>query len=885
MCLRKFMLKGLIRIFLFISILFTILLFSSSLYSQTNESKSISLNNSLSEVFYLKDWNVKPDTIIYKEQTYDLEIVGVKKNKNSKLYFSVESSILKKIKKQPKKKQPFSVLLNNSLNNVTWKIISDSLLLVELENISNIEKLTIYHKNNLIGAYQIIPFPELTIKINIVPYVIPKWSLDSLKIYLTNYFKSINTNVLFHVLNKESTHVFTKNEKFDNPISSHDRYTGQMTKLRDEFFENHQNASKNEYYLFVIPPFVDSLISSYSIQKGMFNFTSSDKNNNIYKEIISELTRGITGSIVDTSEVIDDSISKISCSTWNLLLKNHDKYLYFDNYEYVRTNSGFLAFYFWEEDQFGNIKLKNNSFLSSVIRPYKKNYPSYYLNITNPFYKILFNVSTKPVNSLHFIFLIISTISVLFYQRKLSKKIGSYKWINRILGLLIFLCFIGLNFFIYQFINLGYRYFQVKNGSIIELNNLSIESAIKKVGYNVNDFSLSEQKSYAELFKKRGNKWIKVRAKNVAYFQGIVNEKKELVRLRYITSSDTLKIHASKPMKAKTHYAILTLKDQFGKLIETKIYNHIGVDLSNKIHLHDPIKRILLFVNGYRPTSLGGDVEQMLLDLEKNGFEYPNSSNLIYPFDRFNYWNPWRSIDDRLKKRINASDVLYADGHFSVSTSNHGSLIDFSMTSGMYPKRCSNSKSHTCYYTNQQNPFSNSLKHFFSKSTRTYDLLAKKPNKKGFKLRYQQGKIAGRNLLLQLNEIPNKSENDTISIVAHSMGYAYSLGMIDVIRNKINFGGFYIIAPENAISGQVYPTEWSQVWQYGSKLTENYPYPPCLQDGVAPQSKVKGLPVANQVFFPKSLYKKQGFFESHFIGNYTWILDIPKGKLGYIKQN
>jgi hypothetical protein len=327
------------------------------------------------------------------------------------------------------------------------------------------------------------------------------------------------------------------------------------------------------------------------------------------------------------------------------------------------------------------------------------------------------------------------------------------------------------------------------------------------------------------------------------------------------------------------------LKDSSGKKIETKIYNHIGVDLTNKIYLKDPIKRILLFANGYRPTSLGGDFAQTLTDLEKKGLEYPNTSNMIYPFDRFNYWNPWRSIDDRFKKRINATDVLYADGHFSVSTSNHRSLIDFSALASIYPKRCKNPKKHSCYYTNHDNSLLNGLSQYFSSSKKTYDLLAKKPNRKGFKLRYNQGKIAGRNLLLQLNEIPNKSNNDTISIVAHSMGYAYALGIIDVIRNKINFGGFYIIAPENASSGKVNPKEWKQVWQYGSKLTNIQPYPPCMQDGVAAQFKVNGLSQKKQVFIPKDLYQKQGFFESHFVGNYTWILTIPQGNLGYIKQN
>ena len=872
------------RSYILIGIIFCFTFNVSSLHGQLNQS-FFKLNNSLSDVFYLKDWAKNTDTLCENNQSVLFEKIGTNKDRKSKLYFNVESAILKKIKKLPKKKQILSVLLNDSSKQVTWKVFSDSLLLIEIDGISTPEKLTIYYKNKLLRAYQLIPFPELTIKINIIPYQSPSWSIDSLKMHLTKYFSSFNTNVLFHVSRNLKSSLISKNEKLDNPLSSHDRYTKQMSKLRDEFYENHLHASKKEYYLFITPPFVDSLISSYSINKGMFNFTGSEYKVGIYQNILNELNRGISGSIIDNTDLLNDSLFKIDFKTWNLILKNHDKYLYYDNYEDVRTNSGFFAFYFWEEDQHGNIRLKNNSFLSSVVRPYKKNYPSYYLNITNPFFKIIVTIFDFHINSIHFIILIGSIYLLFYLDRKWLNKDLYSKFKIRILEASFFLAFIIFNVVLFYFINIGYKSFQVYNGSIIELQNQSIDNVIKKVAYNTNDFSVLEQKSYAEYFKKRGDKWIKIRAKNVAYFHGVLNEKKELINLRYISSSDSLKINALKPVKAETHYAVLVLKDSSGKKIETKIYNHIGVDLTNKIYLKDPIKRILLFANGYRPTSLGGDFAQTLTDLEKKGLEYPNTSNMIYPFDRFNYWNPWRAIDDRFKKRINATDVLYADGHFSVSTSNHGSLIDFSALASIYPKRCANPKKHCCYHTNSDNSLSSGLAKYFSSSKNTYDLLAKKPNRKGFKLRYNQGKIAGRNLLLQLNEIPNKSKNDTISIVAHSMGYAYALGIIDVIRNKINFGGFYIIAPENAGSGKVNPKEWKQVWQYGSKLTNFYPYPPCMQDGVAAQAKVKGLSQKKQVFIPKDLYQKQGFFESHFVGNYTWILAIPQGNLGYIKQN
>jgi hypothetical protein len=33
------------------------------------------------------------------------------------------------------------------------------------------------------------------------------------------------------------------------------------------------------------------------------------------------------------------------------------------------------------------------------------------------------------------------------------------------------------------------------------------------------------------------------------------------------------------------------------------------------------------------------------------------------------------------------------------------------------------------------------------------------------------------------------------AIVCHSMGYAYALGMLEVLKGKVSFGRLYIIAP------------------------------------------------------------------------------------------
>jgi hypothetical protein len=116
------------------------------------------------------------------------------------------------------------------------------------------------------------------------------------------------------------------------------------------------------------------------------------------------------------------------------------------------------------------------------------------------------------------------------------------------------------------------------------------------------------------------------------------------------------------------------------------------------------------------------------------------------------------------------------------------------------------------------------------------------------------------------------------------MGYAYALGMIDVLEGQIQLGSFYIIAPENASAGKIHYSKWKEVWQYGSNFNQKGKDAPCLQDGVAPQFPVKGLPNQCRLYFPRKLYRNKGFFDSHFIGYYTWVLDIPKGRPGHIQQ-
>lgn len=276
-------------------------------------------------------------------------------------------------------------------------------------------------------------------------------------------------------------------------------------------------------------------------------------------------------------------------------------------------------------------------------------------------------------------------------------------------------------------------------------------------------------------------------------------------------------------------------------------------------------KNLILFVNGYRPV------------LNRNGDpiltctpEYDDSDNQIQAGDSRGYW---KGIDAKFMNRIGTRQAVYVDGHHSVKTSNHGGVGNFAAAMGI-----ATHAQFTCPSTHGA-----CFNKFYLHTT---------PNVGGFLIRQNNGDKAALDLISKINQgiyVFNKL-TDTLDIVAHSMGYAYAVGMIKRLKSEgIKFGRFYAIAPENPISGGDDWNKFTEVWQYGSNLgindiTED---PTWEQDGIAPQCPVKGIEqVPNdhggRVFIPKSVTTKS-FLGSHSIANYGWIFNKQLGDAGYVK--
>ncbi len=749
------------------------------------------------------------------------------------------------------------------------------------------------YKGKNIGKLEVTIYKEIRQKIILVPLLKVQFKIDSLTDFVNEIMDQANLKVDIELEKMFSSADLDSKELFSNPSPNHDRYTEQMKELRDLYLQSNPNYNRKAIYLFVVPGFVNLKTVGYIVRGKSVGFISETNERKLARTIAKNLGFGLgrlksnweeegpeIGTTTNLMDVNDGIF--LRSNQWVEIRTSIRTYSFYDDYEDVKTNSGIVAFYFWEEDSKGRIQLINGDFLKTIKRPYKKNQFSYHLNITSFFFSPLFTIRGKSICSLHLFLLISIGFSVYFFGRKwirfLKTKSNNFRIIRFSSRIFLFFLFVILTWMASILVNRGFHQFEVKGGKIESLGQQSIKLTIRDILKNNNWMNRFEKQVSSELMIHRKEGWYLNKSKRVLYFEVFQNAKKINKTARFLYSSDSLKVPAyDLNIEAESHYLVVDIKNSSGKKVATRVYNHLGIDLSDKYNLENPSKRILLFVNGYRPTSLGHTFEENFSDIQKKGLEFPNSNNMIYLFDRYNYWRPWNGFDLKFAQRINATDVFYADGHHSVSTSNHESLIDFTTLSSSYPKRCLNSKKHVCLTTQ-------SLGFFGQKTVRTASLLPQKSNTSGYKIRFENGKIAGRNLIQLLNEIPNKSKNDTLYVVAHSMGFAYAMGLIEVLRGEIQFGSLYIIAPENAKAGKVNANEWNQIWQYGSNFNPKKSDAPCLLDGVAPQTKVSGLPSKNRVFIPKKYYNRKGFFDSHFIGYYTWLFEIPKNKPGFIIQ-
>lgn len=502
------------------------------------------------------------------------------------------------------------------------------------------------------------------------------------------------------------------------------------------------------------------------------------------------------------------------------------------------------------------------------------NYFNFYLDANNPLFTIYGHWLGYPITLLHFVALGLSILLQILSFRKINRLMAESKffkrWSLRFLKLSLWFLlvignvavFIGIDYYQTQ---IHFRYHQIQ--ALKGKSSQQLHKALKNPAL----FEAQQTSKLSfQLYIRNGKKWHSQREHAVLYFKIDDNN-----QLRFLHSSQFLRwVQAGKGqqiLRAKSQYIVIEKQDKNGSINST-IYLPNGQKVPlQAAEKKDPAKRILLFVNGYRPVSASQNLNKVKDQIFQKGLEHPNSKNLIYRNDVFDYWPKNEQIVAQFEKRIQPDLICYADGHHSISTSNHLNILNFASKASVYPQPCA-TKKHHCFMTTLTE----------NQKIRTYDLLATKSNRNGFLIRYRAGKMAALNLLQEIQALHDYSANDTLYVVSHSMGHAYFCGMAAVLKNHIQFANYYALAPENANARRFHIKKWRQVWQYGTILHGNRKHALCEQDGVAPQVKMSGLPKRFQVGYPSKQSKRLGFFASHYVGYFDWIFELKKEQPGAV---
>jgi hypothetical protein len=539
--------------------------------------------------------------------------------------------------------------------------------------------------------------------------------------------------------------------------------------------------------------------------------------------------------------------------------------------------NGRVSHVYFEQNQNGQI-IKN-----SFTEPYglklieTSNHFHFFIDANNPLFHIYGHIGGYNITLLHLLALGLSLLLQFLSFKKINRIIAESKFFKRwslrflkltLWGLLLIGnigVLIGIDYYQTQ---IHFRYHQIPVFSNQNIN------AVQKGLHNPMWFEKQATTQLSvQLYIKTAGQWHTQRENPVLYF----TKDGQNTSLKFSHSSHFLKVYQNgrfeKIIRAKNQYVVLESHDKLGHLHQD-IYLPNGQKVNQSgLTKKDPAKRILLFVNGYRPVSASKDLEKVKDQILQKGLEHPDSKNLIYRSDSYTYWQNSAEIVQKFEARIEPDLILYADGHHSIQTSNHLNLLNFASKAAIYPKPCTGKK-HRCYTTKISD----------QTSINTLDLLATKSNIPGFLTRFKAGKIAALNLLQEMSSLGDYSKNDTLYVVSHSMGHAYFCGMASVLKKHVQFANYYALAPENANAKRFDQKKWRSVLQYGTILYGKRRQAPCQQDGVAPQVKMSGISKARQLGFPASYKAKLGYFSSHYVGYFDWIFNIQPEKPGYISK-
>ena len=271
-------------------------------------------------------------------------------------------------------------------------------------------------------------------------------------------------------------------------------------------------------------------------------------------------------------------------------------------------------------------------------------------------------------------------------------------------------------------------------------------------------------------------------------------------------------------------------------------------------------KNILIFVNGYRGFGQNNyQIDHKVIIEEKVDSNKNYIRNNPYVIG---YWRVGgKKYDLDIKNRFTNADLIYFDGHHKLSASNHKNLLTLIGS------------------------FLKSKLFFFLKDGKF--IFRWKINKNGYKKRFDGGIAASENLDLYLKKY--NTQDVIIHVVSHSMGFAYSLGLVEALKDKYTFGKMLSISPESAAFREVPCNVFTDVFQYGCDMDSKSNLV-IYQDGIAPQQKIRlkeDCQNARLIFVsPPSSWpnKNRGFNKSHHLNWFQWFYSFEENSKEFFKE-
>jgi len=302
-----------------------------------------------------------------------------------------------------------------------------------------------------------------------------------------------------------------------------------MRQIRDAYFESFPRSDKRAFYVFIHNGFVNQNQIGYTVRGKTIAFIKQSNIDSLAYQMGVELARGF-GGLKSDPEILHESNlmmakggTELNFDQWRNLHTKFRSYSFYDDDEEINTFNGFVAYYFWEEDENGNIVFNPGAFRSAVQRPYKKNYFSYNLSIEKRFFKPWFDVFETPITPLHFIFLFLYLWMGLYLKNRLEKKLTeSIKERLRIKLALAkvfrYMLVFSLTIITFFFINWVISKYEIYEGKIPNFNGLTADQVRHEILYS-KEIGRSEKPEMAsEVLIKRGEEWIVKRRKRVLYF-------------------------------------------------------------------------------------------------------------------------------------------------------------------------------------------------------------------------------------------------------------------------------------------------------------------------------------------------------------------------------